>query len=1851
MRFVPTLDAMHALGTLLVRYLRALALACTLITSWCVLLVGGAAAATPTKLVVSGTATEGSTLVVKAPKGARLSWLRCGGSRARCVTIRAATKPRYVVVAADVGSVLRVALGTGRRQVRSKPTARIRPEAPALVETPKITGTGAVGATLTTTPGVWTARGRSLAFSYQWLRCTGSTCAPIVDASNASYAPVPGDVGASLRVDVAARSTLRGLSPDASARSAAAVDVWMPHVVNSVVPTITGTMREGATLHAGRGTWSAGDLPVTTTIAWVRCGTSCSAIPGATGDDYVLTATDVGSQVRIDVTGVAGPANLAASSRATARIEAVTPVSVSLPTTAPGSVPGIGDTITTTDGTWTTLAPTTYSYQWQRCTTPGVPSCSDIPDAIARTYVTVAADAGLTLRVRVAAHHLSTVAIAVSGTTQVVTGVGPASAGAQVVTGQAVRGEVLTAGDGSFTGPGMITTTGQWQRCDAAGGACVDVAGATASTYLLDVPDVGSTLVYVVTATNPWGTTAHSSVPTAVVVVPDPANTTAPAVGGTLYDGGTASVSTGAWAGLTPMSFSYQWQRCDASGGNCADIVGAASQTYAPGTLDVTNTLRVVVTATNAAHAVSDTSVTSAASAPVGSSPVPARVTAPTITGTVRDGATLTWHAGTYTGQLPMTLVRQWQRCSAGGASCVDIGGAIGSTIVLGAADVGSTIRVREQATNTAGVSGYGSSSVTQTVAPAPPVNGSVPTVTGTTMDGATLSATTGAWSGSPTMTYAFQWRRCNTSGAACIDIGAGAATYVLTSADVSGTVRVVVTATNAAGPGAPATSAATPSIAVAPPVASTPLPSISGVFVRNDTLSTTPGAFTGTAPFTYSYQWWRCDAAGASCVDVAGATSATYLLAVADVGKTMRSRVTAHSGQLSATATVTSPPTPVIATALVAPSEAEQVTITGGAFEHGSLTVVPATFAGTAPIAHAYQWKRCDGLGLNCSDVTDTSDSSGATWLLDAADVGSTLVVVDTATNGAGSATSTSDATDVVIATVPALVTSPPAIVGQLEEGAVITADPGSWDGAPAPTFAYTWLRCDVAGTSCAPISGATDATYALVAADVGRAVMVRVVGSNAFGSDSSASPVSSEVAPARRPVNSGGLPTVTTLSLVGIPETKQDLTATDGTWTGTEAVHTYQWLRCDSVGGACVPVAGATSAVYTLVHPSDAGHTFRVAVRYTNVAGTDVATSPATFVAIPGTPPSTNDVPDVSRGAQGVIDLTTPPVWGGTATIGLEYEWMMCLDPADDAQCTTYVPRDAGSSFTMTSSDFQNAPSWLRLKVWASNAFAPAGVESALSNPISVPHFCGGCPMTCLCSNLTPPTITGDAVEPGTLTGDDGTWSTMLPLTMLHQWFRCDAAGATCTAITGAVDSTYDLVPADVGSTVKFRVIGSGEFGDSAPEWSDPTGVVVAATPPVNSVPPAITGVDRVIGTTLSVSDGTWTGLPSAFTYEYQWERCDAAGATCTDIDNETSSSYTMVQADLGQTVRARVTATNVAGFGTVEADAYPSSPDTIEHAADPVAPAAADLVITDDTDATPAPFEGHALSIAAGQWGGTAPVAFGYQWQLCDASGGACVDLAGETATTHVVTHDDIGHTFRVVVAGSNPSPNVVTVTSDAYPGAGVVLAAVQPILDAGGPPITIDDAPERTKPSTADAGTWLGTKPFVVTQQWQRCADRTPATCEDITGETSTSYTPTVVDVNEGQQPYYLRLVVTATNIAGATVEAGPISADPVLPGVAPANTTQPSISGSLLTGDDLTAYPGAWSGTVDVQYTYQWRQCDSSGASCHDVLGATDATYVPVAADEGLTIAVEVTGHNLVGVSVPATSASVGPITP
>lgn len=198
-------------------------------------------------------------------------------------------------------------------------------------------------------------------------------------------------------------------------------------------------------------------------------------------------------------------------------------------------------------------------------------------------------------------------------------GSAPVNTVAPVVSGTATVGETLSTTNGTWLGAPAPTFTYQWQRTGS------NIGGATSSTYVLVAADYANTIRCVVTATNssaPSGVSANSN-STASVAGNAPVNTVAPVVSGTAQARQTLSSTTGTWTGVPTPTFTYQWQF------GTSNIGGATSSTYVVSSTYVGQTIRCVVTATNAVSAVSaNSNATSAIAANVPTAPTIGTATA-----------------------------------------------------------------------------------------------------------------------------------------------------------------------------------------------------------------------------------------------------------------------------------------------------------------------------------------------------------------------------------------------------------------------------------------------------------------------------------------------------------------------------------------------------------------------------------------------------------------------------------------------------------------------------------------------------------------------------------------------------------------------------------------------------------------------------------------------------------------------------------------------------------------------------------------------------------------------------------------------------------------------------------------------------------------------------------------------------------------------------------------------------------------------------------------------------------------------------------------------------------------------
>jgi GH25 family lysozyme M1 (1,4-beta-N-acetylmuramidase) len=221
-------------------------------------------------------------------------------------------------------------------------------------------------------------------------------------------------------------------------------------------------------------------------------------------------------------------------------------------------------------------------------------------------------------------------------------------------------------------------------------------------------------------------------------------------------------------------------------------------------------------------------------------------------------------------------------------------------------------------------------------------------------------------------------------------------------------------------------------------PASSSP-PTILGTARTGTRLTAVPGEWSGGKPVAFTYQWQSCDAAGAGCVAIAGATLPTYVPGAADLGHALTLSVTA-TGK-GGTATAVTPATVAVSagggaatrpTALLAPQ------VTGSAVAGQTLTAGVGTWSGS-PTTFALQWRRCDAFGAACVAL---GGATGSSYVLTPGDIGTTISLVVTATGAGGSQSATAPTTGVVAAA-----PVPPAVAGSLAApagaaGAVVTAD-----------------------------------------------------------------------------------------------------------------------------------------------------------------------------------------------------------------------------------------------------------------------------------------------------------------------------------------------------------------------------------------------------------------------------------------------------------------------------------------------------------------------------------------------------------------------------------------------------------------------------------------------------------------------------------------------------------------------------------------------------------------------------------------------------------------------------------------
>ncbi|HTA35013.1 MAG TPA: hypothetical protein VK721_16440 [Solirubrobacteraceae bacterium] len=786
---------------------------------------------------------------------------------------------------------------TAKNAQKPKPSKRkgAGTKAPKRKGAAKITGALESGQTLTVVTGTWKGT-PPLSFTYQWEACdaTAANCSEINGATGASYQIASSLEGARLRALI----TAAGPGGSATSTSKPTKPIGPGPPVNTAAPVVSGSLQEGQTLTADTGTWG-GTAPFEFSYQWLRCSvlaSGCEEIPGATSSTYTLGALDLASQLAVVVSASNRRGSASATSAETSPILALLP-SNTLPPSISGTLRD-GQLLSVTTGSWSGSEPISHSYQWQLCSPLGE-ECEEIRGATGATFGLSAGDIGRTLDALVTATNAGGSTVATTPVTGLIEGLLPVNSVLPSITGLLKEGGLLNVGTGSWSGSEPISYSYQWQLCNQMGEACSNMSEATGSSLKLTALDIGKTLDVVVKATNVAGSTSVTTSLTSLIEGLLPVNNVLPSITGLLKEGGLLSVGTGSWSGSEPVSYSYQWQLCNASGEACGNISEATGSSLKLTSLDIGKTLDVVVKATSIAGS---TSVTTSLTGLI-EGLLPVNTVLPSITGLLKEGGLLSVGTGSWSGTEPIAYSYQWQLCNPLGEACSDISEATGSSLKPSSSDIGKTLDAVVTATNPVGSTSV-TSSLTGLIEGLLPVNNVLPSIAGTLLEGKSLTAASGSWSGTAPISYSYQWQLCPL-GEACRNISEATASVLsLLAPYVGDSVDVVVKASNVAGSTTATSPVSSPISGIAP--LNTALPVISGLLEVGKALSVSNGSWSGTTPMSFKYQWQLCLLG--TCTNIGGATGATLTLLGIDIGDTLDAIVTATN--VSGSSSATSKPT-----------------------------------------------------------------------------------------------------------------------------------------------------------------------------------------------------------------------------------------------------------------------------------------------------------------------------------------------------------------------------------------------------------------------------------------------------------------------------------------------------------------------------------------------------------------------------------------------------------------------------------------------------------------------------------------------------------------------------------------------------------------------------------------------------------------------------------------------------------------------------------------------------------------------------------------------------------------------------
>ena len=692
-------------------------------------------------------------------------------------------------------------------------------------------------------------------------------------------------------------------------------------------------------------------------------------------------------------------------------------------------------------------------------------------------------------------------------------------------------------------------------------------------------------------------------------------------------------------------------------------------------------------------------------------------------------------------------------------------------------------------------------------------------------------------------------------------------------------------------------------------------------------------------------------------------------------------------------------------------------------------------------------------------------------------------------------------------------------------------------------------------------------------------------------------------------------GAPTISGTAQVG--ETLTADTSGIGDADGlTNVAYSYQWIANDATSDT--DIAGETDSSYTLV-AADEGKTIKVRVSFTDdAANEETLTSAATSEVVAAAP---TDPPGAPRNLTGTAnaDGTVTLSWDAPNDDSVAGYQILRRRPREGERTLLVHVNDTGSTATEYTDTDVTADVLHAYRVKAINAVGLSRQSNFVNMTPALPaEPAQNSPAT------GRPAISGTTQVGETLTADTtgiGDADGLTNVAYSYQWLAND--GTSDTDIAGETDSSYTLVAADEGKTIKVRVSFTDDAGNGESLTSTAT-ISVAARPNSPATGrPAISGTAQV-GETLTadtsgISDAD--GLADA-TFAYQWL------ADGTGIAGATGDAYILTTSEMGKIIKVRVSFTDDAGN---EETLTSTATGTVSPA---VQPQTANSSATGVPTVTGTAQVGETLSVdtsGIADADGLTNVSYSYRWVANDE--GTDANISSETDATYTLVAADVGDTIKVKVTFTDDAGNEEALTSGATD---AVAAADPPAMPTGLSPSVSHDAVTLTWDDPQDDSI---TGYVILRRDRAIHAVGTFVTIAGDTGSADTAYTD---DTVEPDREYVYR--IKAINEHGEVSEMSDWvrGFTPAAPPTDSPATGEPTISGTVRVGQTLTVDTSGIAdadGLNNAVFAYQWLSDDA------DIGGATGSTYTLVDDDEGRTIKVRVTVTDDVGNETTLTSAA------